>query len=1509
MKINNYHFLSRIIRGKASLLLAMTLFAMLQLSAQDFAIELGRSGSVKNISSDNMQRLKIAYSYPGIGSFNIKSEEGMFNEIFMPDAFWIGELGTPKLPASKDLIEIPFGAEVSVKVLGYSVNEYKLSNYGIENLLMPVQPSVRKDQNVDELPFEFKTEIYEKDAFIAHEIASVEILGVMRGMRIARLTVAPVSYNPVKGIIRVFNDIEVEISYSNADYELTDYMKASTFSPYFEVVRNSLLNDPSKDYPSHPDLTKYPVKYLIVSPRMFESDLQPFIEWKTMKGFEVTVGYTDVIGTSYTAIQSWVHGQYNAGTPSDPAPSFLLIVGDSPQIPAITGSSSGKMTDLYYASVDGDYFPELYYGRFSATNSTQLQAQIAKTIYYEKYQFSDPAYLNKTTLIAGADATWNPRVGQATINYGTNNYFNAVHGYTDVYTYLTSPYTGCYDAAKIAVGFINYTAHCGETSWGDPYLSQSNVNAFTNTGKYPLAVGNCCLAADFGTNECIGETWQRAANKGSVAYIGSSPSSYWFEDFYWSVGAFPIQGTNNGYVPTFQETTWGAYDGPFVSDYVSTGGIVMVGNLAVTEVHIQGYPSHSSPLYYWQAYNVLGDPSLVVYHTEGSTNVVSHMAILPIGHDTYEVTALPGSYVAISKDGVLHGAALVGPSGVVLVPIQPVLTNGTVDIVVTKPQYIPYMQQVPAAALAGAYITLNSYTINDEDGNNNGMADYNEEFSLNVTLKNVGTDPSEEILATLSGSDPYVTLTSNATRNFGEIASGATSTLNDAYSFSVADNAPDQHMAEFELQMTDGSENWTVMLQITVNAPEFTIAASITLDDAAGNNNGQADPGETLNLVFNVSNSGHSQALNLFALLSSGNPYITFNTNSLNIAALDAGQSTNVEFSVSIDPNAPAASQVALNLDVSAGSHSANRDFSLVVGLIIEDFESGDFSQFNWSSGGNQPWIITNVNPYEGTYSAKSGTISDNQSSQLILEYDVAASDNISFYRKISSESNYDFLKFYINNMVVGQWSGDVAWSEVSYPVNAGTQTFKWEYMKDGSVSSGEDCAWIDNIKLPPSSAACPSPFNLHTTLISTNSAMANWSSGGGAVSWDLIWGTTGFDPETTGILVENLTATNYQLADLGPLSSYDFYVRSNCEDELSSAWSGPVSFTTLCSAFSLPFEETFSTTTTACWSYPEGQGNWGIGSSYPPPSSQSGPPNAFFGWSPTLTDYSHSLTSPLIDATGMAEIKLNFLLLHDNYGSSTLEGMAVEYKSVCSTEWILLEEFLNTGLGNTTQEYSRLNQALEGMEGKQFQVRFRAHGTNSFNIDGWGLDDILIQGSTPVVPGNLSIENIIIGTGEVGCYNATQTITVNSLTVQSGGNIELIAGTNILLNPGIVVEEGAYFRAHIASDYCLQTSSLLIADEVAETKDKIAEAAVLKSFFTAYPNPTTGFITLQITDAALPKEIIIEAYSIMGEMLYRKSYPGTVQYDLNLSGLPSGVYTIRLIRGRETGFQKIIKQ
>ena len=84
----------------------------------------------------------------------------------------------------------------------------------------------------------------------------------------------------------------------------------------------------------------------------------------------------------------------------------MLIVGDHGQIPAWSpqASPTGHITDLTYVRLEGsDFLPEMYYGRFSANNTSELQPQIDKTLYYEKYEMEDPSYLANQILIAGMD--------------------------------------------------------------------------------------------------------------------------------------------------------------------------------------------------------------------------------------------------------------------------------------------------------------------------------------------------------------------------------------------------------------------------------------------------------------------------------------------------------------------------------------------------------------------------------------------------------------------------------------------------------------------------------------------------------------------------------------------------------------------------------------------------------------------------------------------------------------------------------------------------------------------------------------------------------------------------------------------------------------------------------------------------------------------------------------------------------------------------------------------------
>jgi hypothetical protein len=131
----------------------------------------------------------------------------------------------------------------------------------------------------------------------------------------------------------------------------------------------------------------------------------------------------------------------------------------------------------------------------------------------------------------------------------------------------------------------------------------------------------------------------------------------------------------------------------------------------------------------------------------------------------------------------------------------------------------------------------------------------------------------------------------------------------------------------------------------------------------------------------------------------------------------------------------------------------------------IEGFEHG-FETLPWEHSGDVAWEVTSWETYAGGYSARAGEVDDGESSMLSVTLDCVAGE-VSFWVKVSSESSFDSLRFHIDDEEISEWSGDLDWQEVSFPVEAGRHTFRWNYSKDSSVSEGDDTAWIDDIVFP----------------------------------------------------------------------------------------------------------------------------------------------------------------------------------------------------------------------------------------------------------------------------------------------------------------------------------------------------------------------------------------------------------------------------------------------------------
>lgn len=104
-----------------------------------------------------------------------------------------------------------------------------------------------------------------------------------------------------------------------------------------------------------------------------------------------------------------------------------------------------------------------------------------------------------------------------------------------------------------------------------------------------------------------------------------------------------------------------------------------------------------------------------------------------------------------------------------------------------------------------------------------------------------------------------------------------------------------------------------------------------------------------------------------------------------------------------------------------------------------------------------------------GVASLRSQTIGDGGTAQIQVARSFVAG-SVSFRVKVSSEAGFDALRFYVDGVKVGEWSGTTiaTWQTVTLPLTAGSHTLRWSYEKDGSGSVGLDAAWLDAVVLPP---------------------------------------------------------------------------------------------------------------------------------------------------------------------------------------------------------------------------------------------------------------------------------------------------------------------------------------------------------------------------------------------------------------------------------------------------------
>lgn len=1060
-----------------------------------------------SIVADNYSELQLKIAPPAVEMLQASLLGNPFTALRMEGYLPSSKPGAPELPLFSALIEVPLCVGFDVKVSEARYDTLLLEGAAV----MPHQPSrMKNDTTAPKLVMDAK--LYATEAFLGDEEATVEAVGVARDRNLARLQFAPVHYNPVSRQLIICRQATITVTYREADEKGSKELFERYHSPAFANSTQVLNNLYPKG--SHTDV---PLRYLIVANSMFRGQMDEFVNWKRRKGFLTDIVYTDEpsVGTTTTSIAAYIKHQYTQASNDNPAPSYVLLVGDVEQIPAFEGiTDEDHVTDLYYMTwTEGDHIPDCHYGRFSAKNVSQLTPQIEKTLMYEQYTFADPTFLDRAVLVAGVDGgeegDYGYTHGDPTMDYAATNYINSSRGFTQV-EYFKNDATRVPNAPGVVVrgntgtmvdtirayynqgaGFINYTAHGGSTSWANPNFSTTHVATMSNVQKFGIMIGNCCVSNRFEESECLGESLLRKGNYcGAVGYIGASDNTYWYHDVYWSMGARSNISATMSLAYDAQHR--GVFDclnhthGESFSDWAPTqGSMVMKGDMAV-EGSAAG---DNEKYYYWEIYHLMGDPSVMPYLTQAAVIPLTAPASIVYGTNSLAVTTAPYAYVALTDtaDHTLYAAGYADAAGQITLELPSNIPYTGCELVAWAQQYRPAFQNVNMIMPAGAFPVVNE--INPFAAFNAGTT-----VPFSFTVINSGTAAAENITVSFTSSNPRLTFT-EATSQLEYLAAGASQDV-EGISFHVDSYAEDQETAVvFVTVHWDGTDLYTSnRFNVVLNAPVLTM----TFSDQEMN----ILPGGEATLTVRVRNSGHCALQNGHLTLTSGTDDLEVTELGGEVFTLAAGGTANRVFHLSVTQDAVAGSLVNMQLQLSDTVPMMDSTFRVFIGeAYCETFEGNTFHIDDWQQG-THPWFLTNSTSWEGQYCARSAVnLSHSDSSVMSITRTVTrVGDSIVFYLKVSSERNYDKFFFRIDGVTRATFSGEINWQRMVFPVSQGLHTFTFAYVKDHSVSGGDDCAWVDFVIMPDAPVVDSSRMlpqdRLYETFEDNSYHLTSWTQG-----------------------------------------------------------------------------------------------------------------------------------------------------------------------------------------------------------------------------------------------------------------------------------------------------------------------------------------------------------------------------------------------------------------------------
>lgn len=975
----------------------------------------------------------VRIDFPTYSTHRVDVNGKTMYHLDMKSAYPILETGSPSLLEAAFSLIIPENSHPTATIIASeytSIPQFELA---------PSKGKLYRNVNPDDVAY-IKGSSFFENRFLRDNEVTVGESYQLRDYTGVAIQVYPFSYNPIQKILRAYSSITVEVQYNS---QQSFRSISSVAKAYNDIYAGHFLNySTAKSAP-----LEEMGDILILAPDEFCEAMQPYADWKIQNGYRTEIVPLSIAGHTGALVKSYIANYYNEHNLA-----YVVIVGDNNKFPTL--SVDGNVSDNYYAEIVGnDKYPDFIIGKISAETAEQVTLQVNKFLQYEQ----SPVETAHFPVFCGIASSQGP---------GDNNEYDYAHirniGNTlNAYTY-TSGYelfegnhggldaSGNPTAAQVlnivnnGVGIINYCGHGNVNIWSTSNFNNSNINNLTNYNKLPFIISVACLNGNYVNNTCFAEAWLRANKNGqptgAVGTLMSLISQPWNSPMCAQDEMIRLlTGTSS----VTQKHTFGGI--------VFNGFIKMLDNYNDYEVS--------------RTWILFGDPAMMVRTAIPEQLSVEHFQEIPYGFANIDFASpVENARIILTHNGEIVEQGTISNGQCLLTIPTTLQESDTLNITAVAPNHLPYQGRCILIPNEGPFVTYKSMVIHD-NRNNDGLANYGETITMDVVLKNIGSEDATNVSAQLTTSDSYLTIL-DGSQDFGSIDAGAERTFSAAYQLKVSNDVPANYTASLLLHISFDNQNFTTHIPLQTYAPSL-VASNITVDDATlGNNNKSLDLGETAMLKFTVSNEGNYDALGGTAVISCPGGELQLYRYPQELPALSIGSSQTLLFKAKAKVNEPTTARVHV-LFVTSDNRIESADLFFKIGSVIENWESGDFNSLNWNNNSVSPWKITTSNPYEGTYAVRSGNIGNSANSTLSISHTNSADDTLSFYYKVSSEENYDFLKFYMDNTVVESWSGNIGWTKYSTLVPAGTHTFQWQYSKDNYMSSGSDMAMLDYISFP----------------------------------------------------------------------------------------------------------------------------------------------------------------------------------------------------------------------------------------------------------------------------------------------------------------------------------------------------------------------------------------------------------------------------------------------------------